>query len=297
MTPLKKRMKEELVLRGYSDQTIDIYLSQVARLARHFNRSPDLLDDEQLRAYVLHLHERGLGYSSINQAVSAMRFFYVDVLGRLPDSLVGALPRTKSALKRPRVYLKGLRQRFERNELDFHGKIAGLARPENFDKFLAQAARPKWVVYSKRPFAGPETVLKYLSRYTHRIGITHRRLKAHDPDKRTVTFDYRDYADNSRRKTLTLAYDEFVRRLALHILPPRFVRIRHYGFLANRGRAERVAQLKDRLGEPDLPEPANTPDDATPHDPLRCPRCGQRALRLIGIQRHAVRNKAPPDKP
>ena len=72
MTPLKKRMKEELVLRGYSDQTIDIYLSQVARLARHFNRSPDLLDDEQLRAYVLHLHERGLGYSSINQAVSVM---------------------------------------------------------------------------------------------------------------------------------------------------------------------------------------------------------------------------------
>jgi len=197
----------------------------------------------------------------------------------------------------PRPLPQGLRQRFERNELDFHGKIAGLARPENFDKFLAQAARPKWVVYSKRPFAGPETVLKYLSRYTHRIGITNRRLKAHDPDKRTVTFDYRDYADNSRRKTLTLAYDEFVRRLALHILPPRFVRIRHYGFLANRGRAERVAQLKDRLGEPDLPEPANTPDDATPHDPLRCPRCGQRALRLIGIQRHAVRNKAPPDKP
>jgi len=199
----------------------------------------------------------------------------------------------------PRPLPQGLRQRFERNELDFHGKIAGLARPENFDKFLAQAARPKWVVYSKRPFAGPETVLKYLSRYTPRIGITNRRLKAHDPDKRTVTFDYRDYADNSRSKTLTLGQNEFVRRLSLHILPPRFVRIRHYGFLANRGRAERVAQLKDRLGEPDLPEPRDhfgNGADAS-HDPLRCPRCGQRALRLIGIQRHAVRNKAPPDKP
>jgi len=70
MTPLKKRMKEELVLRGYSDQTIDIYLSQVARLARHFNRSPDGLDDEQLRAYVLHLHERRLGYSSMSSILS-----------------------------------------------------------------------------------------------------------------------------------------------------------------------------------------------------------------------------------
>jgi len=108
MTPLKQRMKEELVLRGYSERTIEIYLSHLKRLARHFNQRPDQLDDEQLRTYVLHLHlELKLGYSGINQAVSAMRFFYTHVIGRCPDSLHKPLPRTRSVIKRPRVYSPG----------------------------------------------------------------------------------------------------------------------------------------------------------------------------------------------
>ncbi len=195
-------------------------------------------------------------------------------------------------------YLKGLRELFDRGGLGFHGKTAGLARPENFDKFLARAAGRKWVVYSKRPFAGPETVLKYLSRYTHRLGITHHRLKAHAPEKRTVTFEYRDYADNSRSKTMTLRYEEFVRRLALHILPPRFVRIRHYGFLANRGRVERIAHLKDQLGEPELP--ASAPDEPRGggRNTALCPHCGLPTLKLVAIYHGPVPlGRAPPTQP
>jgi len=181
MTPLKKRMKEELVLRGYSDQTIDIYLLQVARLARHFNRSPDGLDDEQLRAYVLHLHERGLGYSSINQAVSAMRFFYVHVLGRLPDSLVGALPRTKSALKRPRVYSPGqisqllsACDRYKHRVFFSTLYSAGLRvdeachlRPEAIDSARMQIRVEKGKGKKERHTLLSETLLEELRRYHH----------------------------------------------------------------------------------------------------------------------------------
>ena len=93
------------------------------------------------------------------------------------------------------------------------------------------------MVYSKRPFAGPQQVLAYLSRYTHRVGLSNRRLLQLDRGAGTVTFDYKDYADGARHKSMQLGLDEFVRRLRLHFLPPRFVKIRHYGLLANRGRA------------------------------------------------------------
>lgn len=104
MTPLKKQMLEELVLRGYSQRTTQTYLSHLARLARHYRCSPDRLEDHQLRSYVLHLHQQGLRHGSINQAVSAMRFFYTTVLGRHPDSLQAPLPRAKTPIQRPRVY-------------------------------------------------------------------------------------------------------------------------------------------------------------------------------------------------
>jgi hypothetical protein len=202
--------------------------------------------------------------------------------------------RSLSSVFRAR-FLKGLRKLHETGNLGFHGQIQGLARRENFEALLIAAARKDWVVYSKRPFAGPEVVLKYLSRYTHRVGISERRLQAVDPEKQTVTFDYKDYGDGARRKTMTLGYEEFVRRLALHILPPRFVKIRHYGYLANRGRAQRVAGLRALLGSPQRPAPPEeSPEGNAPPPMPVCPHCQKPALVLVAIERGKSKNRAPP---
>jgi hypothetical protein len=129
-------------------------------------------------------------------------------------------------------------------------------------------------------FAGPQQVLKYLSNYTHRVAISNRRLLG--ADERSVTFGYKDYADGSRRKTMTLEVEEFVRRFCLHVLPERFVKIRHYGLLANRQRRERVEQARALLGvsgpapilEMELQKPPEPESQKVPC----CPFCGRRTL-------------------
>lgn len=112
--------------------------------------------------------------------------------------------------------------------------------PAAFAALLREATRRPWVVYAKRPFAAPETVFAYLARYTHPVGITNRRILSLDAASHTVTFDYKDYADGARHKRMTLTCEEFVRRLQFHILPARFVKLRHYGLLANRNRHTRA---------------------------------------------------------
>jgi hypothetical protein len=151
-------------------------------------------------------------------------------------------------------YLAGLHEQFAAGTLEFHGALQETATPAKFAAFLRQAAQPEWVVYAKRPFAGPEQVLAYLSRYTHRVALSPRRLLA--TDGQTVTFAYKDYADGSRPKTMTLATAEFVRRFALHVLPERFVKIRHYGLLGNRQKQARLAQARQLLGA--LPPPTES---------------------------------------
>jgi hypothetical protein len=183
-------------------------------------------------------------------------------------------------------YLAGLHQLYQRAELVFHGQLVNSATPSGFAALVRQASQKAWVVYAKRPFAGPRQVLAYLGRYTHRVAISPRRLRALDPKARTVTFDYKDYADAARHKTMTLKVDEFARRFALHILPERLVKIRHYGLLANRGRQERVTQIRALLSKPGVPA---APPDPTPvraataatdntASPGVCPNCGARAL-------------------
>jgi len=136
------------------------------------------------------------------------------------------------------------------------------------------------VVYSKRPFAGPEAVLAYLSRYTHRVAIGNGRLLALYPEGGRVTFAYKDYADKSRRKRMTLDTREFLRRFCLHILPERFVKIRHYGMLSNRNRRTNIENARGQLGRrKDMREPARP--SAAP--PPRCPACGSCNLRLIEV--------------
>ena len=183
-------------------------------------------------------------------------------------------------------FCEGLQALYAKGQLQFHGQLAPLAEPSKFQALVRAATRPSWVVYSKRPFAGPQQVLAYLSRYTHRVGISNRRLLALDPTEQTVAFDYKDYADGARHKTLHLALDEFIRRLRLHLLPPRFVKIRHYGLLANRGRQVRLQAARALLlaqspaGQP-LPELKPTPPISQTL-PI-CPHCGWAALVLVRV--------------
>jgi len=164
----------------------------------------------------------------------------------------------------------------------------------DFARWLRRLCRHKWVVYTKRPFAGPQAVLAYLCRYTHRVAITNSRLEALDLQNGTVTFRYKDYAHESQSRSMTLSNTEFLRRFCLHILPPRFVKIRHYGLLANRDRPARIAQARALFAQgptqPDQqPEPVLTVKHVEP-PPLVCPHCGHAALVLIRV---IDRPKAP----
>jgi len=187
-------------------------------------------------------------------------------------------------------FIEGLKQAFNDRRLEFHGRLQGLSKRGSFENVLNQASRKKWVVYAKRPFGGPQQVLKYLARYTHRVAISNRRLLRLENGR--VTFRYKDYADAGQQKTMTLDGTEFLRRFLLHVLPRGFVRIRHYGLLSNRNRHERLHQCRDLLGTDDtsvdgtmMPNDSareiDSPDeDDTPIMP--CPEC--RTGRLITIE-------------
>jgi hypothetical protein len=192
-----------------------------------------------------------------------------------PDYLfaVGALSQVYRA-----KFCEGLVALYRAGRLEFHGQLEPLGEARRFHALVREVKAKRWVVYSKRPFAGPEQVLAYLSRYTHRVGITNRRLLALDVAARTIRFDYKDYAEGARHKSMTLGLDEFIRRLRLHFLPVHFVKIRHYGLLANRGRQTRLRSARALLGTgvPEAPEPE-------PRSLPRCPHCGWAALFLVRV--------------
>ena len=177
-----------------------------------------------------------------------------------------------------RLFLTYLEEAFRKGRLNFHGEIAGLARPAAFQALCQQAKRIKWVVFVKPPFGGPEQVLKYLARYTHRVAISNRRLLSMQDGR--VTFEYKDYADADQRKVMTLDATEFIRRFLLHILPSGFVRIRQFGFLANRARGKKLALCRMLLGVP-TPEKVISIDRA--REPKPCPVCKIGHLVLIRL--------------
>ena len=155
---------------------------------------------------------------------------------------------------------------------------ASLGSGARVASLLRRAARPRWVVYAKPPFAGPEQVLTYLGRYTHRIAISNERIVSMEGDQ--VTLHYRDRANGNRRKSMTLPAVAFLRRFLLHVLPPGLVRIRHYGFLANSVRRKRIALCRQLLGVPAdsaPPAPSESWEEIllrlTGEDVTRCPRC------------------------
>jgi hypothetical protein len=174
-----------------------------------------------------------------------------------------------------RLFLEALLRAHHDGQLHFFGEHAELADPAAFAQWLAPLRKVEWVVYAKRPFAGPQAVLAYLSRYTHRVAIANSRLIAFD--ERGVTFHWKDYRDKGRTryKTMTLATVEFMRRFLLHVLPGGFHRIRHYGLLANAGRKQNLAVARQLLHQP-APAPVE-PQQATTASPpptFVCRHCG-----------------------
>ena len=169
-------------------------------------------------------------------------------------------------------FVAGLKSAFEHRQLHLAGELAPLTHPKFFAAWLRPLFRKDWIVYSKPPFGGPEYVLQYLGRYTHRVAISNHRLLALTDGQ--VSFRWRDSADHNRQKLMTLARDEFLRRFLLHLLPKGFVRIRHFGFLANRKSAT-VLSLGFAALHALPPQAELEPSTAPTTQPLwRCPKCG-----------------------
>jgi hypothetical protein len=147
-----------------------------------------------------------------------------------------------------RLFLAQLQKAFDAGELRFFNTLELLQDPAAFARYLAPVRHAEWVVYAKPPFGGPEHVLEYLGRYTHRVAIANHRLV--DFVDGEVSFRWKDYRHDSQQKVMCLEVEEFIRRFLLHVLPSGFQRIRHYGFLANRYRAAKLARCRQLLGEP-----------------------------------------------
>ena len=176
-----------------------------------------------------------------------------------------------------RLFLAELQAAFEAGGLGFFGDLAGLAEPAAFTRRLRELRGVEWVVYAKPPFGGPAQVLAYLGRYTHRVAIANSRLL--DVTDRQVAFRWRDYRHHGKAKVMTLDADEFIRRFLLHTLPDGFHRIRHYGFLANGHRADKLALCRTLLAAPaPKPDPSPTEDAAVTDRNHCCPCCGSTAI-------------------
>jgi hypothetical protein len=177
-----------------------------------------------------------------------------------------------------RLFLQALTAAFAEGKLQFFGDLEPLQNPAAFSAYLQPCRRSEWVVYAKPPFGGPQQVLAYLSRYTHRVAISNQRLVSLEAGQ--VTFDWKDYRHPQKTKRMTVAADEFIRRFLLHVLPPGFQRIRHFGFLANCHRQEKLALCRNLLTAPAaelLPAPkqcAAALAILVLPKLRRCPQCG-----------------------
>ena len=198
-----------------------------------------------------------------------------------------------------RRFLEELQRLHDAGKLRFFGEHAGLADAQAFTRWLTPMRRCEWVVYAKRPFAGPQAVLAYLSRSSHRVAISNSRLLA--LDERGVTFRWKDYRakGRTRYKAMTLAPDEFMRRFLLHVLPGGFHRIRHYGLLANGGRRQNLATVRQLLLAPadaargvSSEAVANVEPGATPPTYV-CRHCG-RPMLIVRLLAPDPAIRAPP---
>jgi hypothetical protein len=178
-----------------------------------------------------------------------------------------------------------LKVAFHQRKLVFCGSLQYLSDANQFQRFLNQLRRKDWVVYAKPPFGGPEHVLHYLARYTHRIAISNHRLLSFDGKE--VTFRWKDYAHRNKKRKMTLSADEFLRRFLLHVLPGGFVRIRHFGFLANRHRTSSIAVCRKLIGEEQVLPQCVEASKLHAKMSWPCPRCSSTMLvveRISSIQ-------------
>ena len=196
-----------------------------------------------------------------------------------------------------RLVLEKLTAAHSAGELQFFSRHAALANTRAFAAYLAPLRNSKWVVYCKRPFAGPEQVLRYLARYTHRVAISNRRLLS--LDDKGVTFKWKDYRLEGRERyqVMTLTTHEFIRRFLMHVLPAGFHRIRYYGLLASGKRADNVARARELLTLPIIPvdaiKAANTNADQPQTPEHRCPCCGGRMIIIERFERGATPRSHP----
>jgi Putative transposase/Transposase zinc-binding domain len=183
-----------------------------------------------------------------------------------------------------------LKRAFRDGKLNFHGDLKLLAQPRTFAAWLRPLFRKDWVVYAKRPFGGPQHVLRYLGRYTHRVAISNHRLVSFADG--TVTFRWRDSAHNNEQKLMPLALDEFLRRFLLHLLPQGFVRIRNFGLLANRRRATTLPLCFQLLGS--TPQAKPEVITASSSDAWLCPKCGAPMLVIERFTAAELQLRSPP---
>jgi Putative transposase/Transposase zinc-binding domain len=188
-----------------------------------------------------------------------------------------------------RLFLENLLKAFDAGKLQFFSSLESLRERSSFLDYLAPLREAEWVVYAKRPFAGPEQVLDYVGRYTHRVAISNNRLLEIAEGK--VTFRYKDYRHDAQQKTMTLEAEEFIRRFLLHVLPEGFQRIRYYGFLANRYREQKLAHCRELLDmpAPEPPAPEGAKDYRERYEELtgcslwQCPVCHKGRMLAIEI--------------
>jgi len=187
-----------------------------------------------------------------------------------------------------RLFLRYLNEAFEAGALKFFHELEGLSHPAAWKRYLQAQRGRKWVVYAKRPFGGPQQVLDYLGRYTHRVAISNNRLLQLEDGK--VSFRWKDYRDHSRQKVMTLAAEEFIRRFLLHVLPKGFQRIRQYGILGSRSRTGKLARCRQLLGVSVAVEPQLVLENwkaryeaVTGESVDRCPACLQGHMVRVGI--------------
>jgi hypothetical protein len=189
-------------------------------------------------------------------------------------------------------FVAGLRRAFRNHHLVFYGECLSLADEQTFAAFLRMLFHQDWVVYAKPPFGGPEYVLQYLGRYTHRVAISNHRLVSFADGQ--IAFRWRDSAHNNEQKLMTLSLDEFLRRFLLHLLPKGFVRIRHSGFLANRRRSTLLPLCFEAL---DAVPPQTEPETSTAQEssPLwRCPKCGGPMRVIERLTATQIQLRSPP---
>ena len=190
-------------------------------------------------------------------------------------------------------YLKLLLSAYLKNELIFTTKTAALEPKENFETFIAALSNTKWIAYAKRPFAGPEQVLEYLGRYTHRVAISNNRIVSIDDGK--VTFTYRDRQRNNELRSMTLDAREFIRRFLLHVLPSGFMKIRYFGFLSHTNKKEQIPLIR-KLIDPDADLPEKISETVcemmlrlTGEDITCCPKCKRgKMVRIRTLQKEAL---------